>query len=65
MTKRSDELIFISRIFPDESGVEEIKPHDYIIFEWSKEKFKMNCLSVTNDTWIASGYHSYVVKLKR
>ena len=55
------DLIFLHRIKADGSGT--------IVFDspeelWQDEVFKVNSLSVTNETYIASGFNSFVVKLK-
>ncbi len=57
------DLFFISRILRDGSGVEKIEDQSQATF-MTGEVFKLNRLSVTEDTYIASGFNSYVVKLK-
>lgn len=58
------DLIFISQINRDGKGVtlvddELIKGH--II---DNDEFKVKRLSMSHDTYIASGFNSYVVKIK-
>ena len=59
--KKGRELIFISRILRDGSGVE---PVDVDMSHLDKTKFTMNCLSITKGTWIACEFNSFVVKIK-
>lgn len=63
MKAKGSELIFISRILRDGSGVEMIENDDQVK-HWQKTEFELNCLSITNGTYIASEFNSYVVKLK-
>jgi len=58
MTKKSNELIFISQILRDGSGV--IMVDD----DGGGENYELTRLSITHDTYIASGFNSYVVKIK-
>lgn len=55
------ELIFISWIKRDGSGVEPIKES---MSHLDKDVFTLQSLSITNKTFIASEFNSYVVKLK-
>jgi hypothetical protein len=60
MTKKAHELEFISKIKRDGTGV---------ILDFNKtflkdEYFKLTSLSLTEKTFIASRFNSYVVKLK-
>lgn len=55
------DLIFISRIERDGSGVVPVDDDKHL----QTEKFELNCLSMTKETYIASGFNSYVVKLKK
>ncbi len=67
MTKKANELEFISRIKRDGSGTVAITDEDKEFLSNSKyvdEKFILNSLSITEKTFIASGFNSYVVKLK-
>lgn len=68
MKKLAKELEFISRIKRDGSGTEPI-PDEMLNCmlenEFAKEeKYKINVLSLSNKTYIASGFNSFVVKLK-
>lgn len=54
------DLIFISRILRDGSGTEPVGDIKYT----DEERFKVNRLSITHDTYIATNFNSYVVKLK-
>ena len=56
------DLDFLYRIKSDGSGVECVNP-DYIE-ACANEKFTINRLSITEETYIASGFNSFVVKLK-
>jgi len=62
------ELEFISQIKRDGSGVQEI-PENYLrqMLEnplMNKENFKIHCLSVNEQTFLALGFNSFIVKLK-
>lgn len=62
MEKKGSELIFISRIFRDGSGVTtDIKNE---LNNIQNDVFKCNWLSISQGTLIASEMNSYVVKLK-
>ena len=61
-TKKGHQLEFISRINRDGSGTE--KPKQSYIDLMQDDNFKINCLSMTEKTFIASGMSSFVVKLK-
>jgi len=62
------DLIFISRIKRDGSGVAKVfKKNIKHLTEnpfASKQEYVLNRLSITENTYIASGFNSYVVKLK-
>lgn len=67
MKRKASELIFISRIIRDGSGtipinekLQEQLQNDKLV----DDKYKINPLSLSNGTYIASGFNSYVVKLK-
>lgn len=60
MSKGSD-LIFISQIKRDGSGVAPVSSK-YRKF-LKGETFNINRLSITQDTYIASGFNSFVVRL--
>ncbi len=56
-----EELIFISQINRDGNGTTQVtETPEHLL----KESFAINSLSLTNKTYIASGFNSYVVKLK-
>lgn len=62
MEKKGKELNFISWIKRDGSGTEDVSTSDMTHLD--DTTFKINCLSITNKTYIASEFNSYVVKLK-
>lgn len=65
MVRKGKELEYISRIDRDGSGVvmkKDFQEGEINVNE--DEEFKMNRLSITENTWIASGFNSYVVKIK-
>lgn len=64
MTRRmlGMELNFISRILRDGSGTEKVESS--LLAHLNNERFDVSCLSVTNGTYIAAGFNSFVVKLK-
>ncbi len=68
MRKLAKELEFISRIKRDGSGTEKVTKSmlkNMLESPFSKDdKFKINCLSLSNRTYIASGFNSFVVKIK-
>lgn len=68
MEAKANELIFISRIKRDGTGVHKVtKKHLKFLLEHpiqKEEEFILRRLSLTEDTYIASGFNSYVVKLK-
>ncbi len=68
MKKKAKNLIFISWIKRDGSGTEPIPDEmleSMLNNKFSKDdKFKINVLSLSNKTFIASGFNSFVVKLK-
>lgn len=62
-TAQGKDLIFISRIKRDGSGVEPIvdqKDMEHV----ACQIFELNNLSHTYETYIASAFNSYVVKIK-
>jgi hypothetical protein len=68
MRVEAKNLIFISRVLKDGSGVEPCT-EDHIKFltegEYSKlEMYNILPLSITNQTYIAQNFNVYVVKLK-
>lgn len=65
---KAKDLEFISWIKRDGSGTEPV-PEDMLESmlnnKFSKDdKYKLNVLSLSNKTFIASGFNSFVVKLK-
>ena len=62
MKAKGSELIFISRIKRDGSGIEPVDI-DYINM-MSDETFDLSALSLTLGTFIASSMNSFVVKKK-
>lgn len=56
------ELIFVSTILRDGSGTASLK--DTNMKHLDNTLFKINCLSITNRTYIASEFNSYVVRFK-
>ena len=63
MKKKGKDLIFISSIKGDGSGTGMVKKR--LIELIQDDYFKINPLSITNETFIASGFNSFVVKLKK
>ena len=65
---KAHELIFISQIKRDGSGTKKVfKKHvKFLTTNKSamKDEFEINRLSISESTYIASGFNSYVVKLK-
>lgn len=59
ITKKGSELEFISRISRTGKSVELMTTVHHSL---KNETFKLTRLSLTEDTWIASGFNSYVVK---
>jgi len=68
MRKNPTELIFISQIKRDGSGTKKIFKKDIKHLTTNKfaasEEYEINRLSISEGTYIASGFNSYVVKLK-
>ena len=62
MEKLGKELEFISWIKRDGSGTKMVKKK--LIEIMQEDTFKVNCLSITEKTFIASGFNSFVVRLK-
>lgn len=63
MILKGSRLEFISWIKRDGSGTEPIT-EDYLKI-LQDEKFEVNCLSLSQNTHIASGFNSFVVKIKK
>jgi len=62
MDKLGKELDFISWIKRDGSGTGMVKKR--LIELMQDDVFQVNCLSITEGTFVASGFNSFVVKLK-
>ena len=62
MKKKGSELEFISQILKDGSRTEKLKD-DYVAM-MDDDVFSLTCLSLTYETYIASGLNSFVVKIK-
>lgn len=56
-------LDFISQICRDGNGTAPIARGYLSILR--KQKFRISCLSLTQETYIASGFNSFVVRLKK
>lgn len=63
MKAKGGELIFISRILRDGTGVELIEDQD-LTMHVRETVFNLSCLSLTHKTYIASEFNSYVVRKK-
>ena len=68
MKAKPADLIFISQINRDGSGVKPV-PESYIDAMntnplMKDEKYKLHRLSLTEDTWLALGFNSFVVRMK-
>ena len=61
MIMKGSDLIFISQIKRDGSGVELVDKEYWKFLKG--ETFNLNRLSITHDTYIASGFNSFVVRL--
>lgn len=55
-------LEFIAWIHRDGSGVTPMAGKDTSVIE--RQVYALQCLSITQGTWIASAFNSYVVRLK-
>jgi len=62
MKRYGSELEFISRINSDGLTVETVDEATMQAFE--DKQFELNRLSISEGTYIASGFNSFVVKLK-
>lgn len=60
MKVKGKDLQFISRILRDGSGTEPVIDIRHL----DNDIFKVRCLSISNKTYIAMEFNSYVVKLK-
>ncbi len=63
MKLKGKDLIFISRILRDGSGVTDVSKES--MKHLNEDKFRMSCLSITEKTYIACEFNSFVVKLKK
>jgi len=52
-------LEFICRILPDGSGIESVDKKPIV-----DDEYELRSLSISNGTYIASGFGSYVVRIK-
>lgn len=59
IVKKGSELQFISRISRDGKSVQIMTTVHHSL---KNETYKLTRLSLTEDTWIASGFNSYVVR---
>jgi hypothetical protein len=58
---KGEELIFLRRINKyGESSIEEVKEELY-----KNDNFQITCLSISQGTYIAHGFATFVVKLKK
>lgn len=66
MVRKGRDLIFISQISGDGQRIIEITDQDFVKRNSLIEdgNFQINCLSISNGTYIASGTCTYIVKLK-
>lgn len=62
MKKKGKKLIFISQINRDGSGTTPALKNANKVF--AEDKFKITRLSLSEKTFIAAGFNSFVVKLK-
>lgn len=63
MKANGKELIFISRILRDGTGVDLIEDQD-LMMHVRETVFDLSSLSLTQKTYIASEFNSYVVRKK-
>lgn len=66
MVRKGKDLIFIAHIAGNGLSISEITDQDFAKrnSQISESEYEINCLSVHNGTYIASGFNSYIVKLK-
>lgn len=62
MKMKGKELIFISRIKRDGSGTVDCS--ELNMKNLDEDNFKINCLSITEKTYIATEFNAFVVKKK-
>jgi len=63
MKLKGKNLIFISRIKRDGSGTMNVKQS--LIDLMQEDEFVIHSLSISHNTYIACGFNSFVVKLKK
>lgn len=61
--KKGKKLIFISQIKRDGNGTTPVE--ESYVNMMAEDKFRLSCLSLTEKTFIASNFNSFVVKLKK
>lgn len=61
MKKIGSELIFLYRIKPDGTGLDDVTEVSATLH---KTEFNLFQLSITHQTFIAHSFHSYIVKIK-
>lgn len=68
MTRKPSEMIFISKIKPNGSGTQVVSKREINFLNqnpvMANSAFNLNILCIYEETYIASGHNSYVVKLK-
>jgi hypothetical protein len=67
MKRKAKDLVFISRIIGNGLDLEILSDVESETLQdkyFIDDEYKLNCLSISNKTYIASGFNSYVVKLK-
>jgi len=62
MNLQGKELTFISRIVKTGKAVIDVTDED--MSRLDNDTFQINCLSISEQTFIASGFGTYVVKIK-
>lgn len=60
MTRYGSELEFIGQLSSDGSDVMPVEKPEL----WQSEKFDMRPLSITEGTYVTSGMHTFIVRLK-
>ena len=61
-TALGSELVFLSIIALDGSKITPVKNSTPLEKDYN---YTLTCLSITNKLWIASGFFTYIVKLKK
>lgn len=62
--KKSTDLEFISQIKRDGSGTIPVKEEYIKYLDESNHYFNIFCLSLSEKTYIANGFNSFIVRLK-